>query len=111
MKCLHLVDRNYFARGHDCKEIFDNLTAGTQEAVRECYRAQLSQNTDLVLHLHRNHPNCQVFENALKLSRNAFTAVRYFFEKDVIKELLFYWPLLSRAVRNVLIASHPDWIK
>ena len=109
-KCLHLIDRNSAAWGHEYRPIFDNLSSGMQQSIRYHYNLLLSTHP-IVSHANKNLPGFSPsLDNVLDESHKVFDTSRYLFEGTGGPK--FYWPLLRLAVRETIFScNHPDWRK
>jgi hypothetical protein len=108
LKCLHQIDHGNPGWGHKCKDLFDALFPGTQKAVRMTYNSRLATEK-IAIEFAENHPRVPMgLDNVLELSNDAFETVRYLYEGTGGK-MLFYWPMVKLAVRDTLVAIHPEW--
>lgn len=109
LKCLHFMDHGKASRGHEPVKLFAALKPGTQKAIRTLYNDALKTYA-LAPELANRHPKFQQgLDNVLDWSNDIFINVRYLYEGNNSK--MFYWPLTRIVVRNVILATHPNWKK
>jgi hypothetical protein len=108
LKCLQKNELGKIVqKGHVLKKLFEALPTGTQKAIRYRYN-EIVANSPITKVLQNKHPRFAVgLDNVLEMSSDVFFRVRYLYEGEHGK--MFYWPLLRTAVRNTIIAIHPDW--
>lgn len=107
LKCLFTLDHGKALHGHKVDELFAKLKPGTQQSVRHFY-VEYCRDHPLATLAAKQHPKIQLgLDNYLKLCREVFETIRYFYEEK--NTMLFYWPVLSMSLRDTIRAIHPDW--
>jgi len=110
LKCLHAMDHGGATGwGHDPRALFDDLKDGTQKAIRVMYNEQLRTSPAVNL-VNKNEPGLHpTLDRCLDDATHLFEDIRYFFAEPKRGKKKFSWPMVRVAVREVILASHPNW--
>jgi HEPN domain-containing protein len=113
LKCLFVMEGGQPTNEHNLKKLFRKLSQPVQTEIRSYFSANSG---DLRVHLEnvyqrrgKNPPKGDLFDFALRVSKNAFMNFRYLFEHGLPAETGWVADMIVEGARHAILRRQPDW--
>lgn len=110
LKCqLKIENSERILRGHDLAVLFGQLSSATRIKVRSVYDRPTPRAAFMRKAFQEKMGEVLDFDEELKLSKDAFTNFRYFFERGNFSNLNYHSSEIVEALREVIINENPSF--
>lgn len=118
LKCVIAIEKNKPARGHKLYELYKQIGFENQNRLKELYKLAVAPGLykhQLFYYALKQEGIDGVadptdLEAVLKVSTDAFTALRYFHEHESKKGAAFQAGAVPRAIRNLIFELRPNFL-
>jgi len=112
LKCLIRMERKTYGKEHDLKELFGKLGRRNRGKIKRHFRQNCATVRSYVERTYETDgkPVPKVdFDFVLSASKDAFTEMRYIFERGSATDTGWLGDTIIKGVRSVILAKHPEW--
>jgi HEPN domain-containing protein len=112
-KCLIRMSRKSYKQVHWLDELFKQMGKSHRATIKRyfCANSQVTREYFEKEYPDRKTSDSKLFEFCLCANRDAFRAMRYVYEEDIIEEDTGWigGDVMVEAARNRILEKHPEW--